>query len=247
MAIVLDLFALPRGERSRTRKLKDAFFAAYLEKNPDAQRVEVDLVKLADTLPAWDEWDVQTKFEMLYGEGNLDEEMAARWNALSKWTDQLHNANLIVVSTPMWNLSIPWQLKRWIDAVVQARLTFEVTKTGYNGLLGGRPVVLLVSRDGMYPPGSEFRGLGFPGPLPQDDPRPDGPRPLPRVHRGADGHARPRRREGSAREGRRRRRRPRPHALIPLGQTELRPAASPTSLVEPAPAAAPAASVWRQK
>ncbi len=161
MTIVLDLFALPRGERSRTRKLKDAFFGAYLEKHPDAQRVEVDLVKLADKLPAWDEWDVQTKFEMLYGEGELDEEMAARWNALSKWTDQLHNANLIVVSTPMWNLSIPWQLKRWIDAVVQARLTFQVTKTGYTGLLGGRPVALLVSRDGMYPPGSDFAAWDF--------------------------------------------------------------------------------------
>lgn len=161
MAIVLDLYALPRGERSRTRKLRDAFFEAYLEKNPDAQRVEVDLVKLADKLPAWDEWDVQTKFEMLYGEGELDEEMAARWNALSKWTDQLHNANLIVVSTPMWNLSIPWQLKRWIDAVVQVRLTFEVTKEGYRGLLGGRPAVLLVSRDGMYPPGSPYASWDF--------------------------------------------------------------------------------------
>ncbi|TKD12119.1 FMN-dependent NADH-azoreductase [Polyangium fumosum] len=161
MGIVLDLFALPRAERSRTRKLRDAFFSAYLEKNPDAHRVEVDLVKDAEKLPAWDEWDVQTKFEMLYGEGNLDEEMATRWNALSRWTDQLHQANLIVLSTPMWNLSIPWQLKRWIDAVVQARLTFEVQKGEFKGLLGGRPVVLLVSRDGAYPPGSPFASWDF--------------------------------------------------------------------------------------
>jgi FMN-dependent NADH-azoreductase len=161
MAIVLDLYALPRGERSRTRKLRDAFFSAYLEKHPDAQRIEVDLARIADKLPAWDEWDVQTKFEMLYGEGNLDEEMASRWNALSKWTDQLHNANLIVLSTPMWNLSIPWQLKRWIDAVVQARLTFEYTKGEFKGLLGGRPVALLVSRDGMYPPGTPYAAWDF--------------------------------------------------------------------------------------
>jgi FMN-dependent NADH-azoreductase len=161
MAIVLDLYALPRAERSRTRKLRDAFFRSYLEKNPDTQRIEVDLVRLADKLPAWDEWDVQTKFEMLYGEGNLDEEMAGRWNALSKWTDQLHNANLVVLSTPMWNLSIPWQLKRWIDAVVQARLTFEFAKGEFKGLLTGRPVALLVSRDGMYPPGSPFAAMDY--------------------------------------------------------------------------------------
>jgi FMN-dependent NADH-azoreductase len=154
MGIVLDLYALPRVERSRTRRLRDAFFRAYLEKNPETQRIEIDLARDYDELPAWDEWDVQTKFEMLYGEGVLDEEMAARWNALSRWTDQLHAANLVVVSTPMWNLSIPWQLKRWIDAVVQARLTFEVNKGEFKGLLTGRPVVLLVTRDGAYPPGS---------------------------------------------------------------------------------------------
>jgi len=161
MGIVLDLYALPRGERSRTRKLRDAFFQSYLEKNPDTHRIDVDLAKLAEKLPAWDEWDVQTKFEMLYGEGNLDEEMASRWNALSRWTDQLHQANLIVLSTPMWNLSIPWQLKRWIDAVVQARLTFEYTKGEFRGLLAGRPVALLVSRDGMYPPGSPYAAMDF--------------------------------------------------------------------------------------
>ncbi|MRG91305.1 FMN-dependent NADH-azoreductase [Polyangium spumosum] len=161
MGIVLDLFALPRAERSRTRKLRNAFFSAYLEKNPDASRIEVDLVRDAEKLPAWDEWDVQTKFEMLYGEGNLDEEMAARWNALSRWTDQLHQANLVVISTPMWNLSIPWQMKRWIDAVVQARLTFELSKGEFKGLLGGRPVVLLVSRDGAYPPGSPTAAWDF--------------------------------------------------------------------------------------
>ena len=163
MAIVLDLFALPRAAKSRTRKLRDAFFASYLDANPGAQRIEVDLAKDADKLPAWDEWDVQTKFEMLYGEGNLDEEMATRWNALARWTDQLHQANLIVVSTPMWNFSIPWQLKRWIDAVVQARLTFDYDrkKGEFKGLLTGRPVVLLVTRDGAYPPGSPYAAMDF--------------------------------------------------------------------------------------
>ena len=163
MAIVLDLFALPRAQKSRTRKLRDAFFESYLDNNPGTQRVEIDLARDAEKLPAWDEWDVQTKFEMLYGEGNLDEEMATRWNALSRWTDQLHAANLIVVSTPMWNFSVPWQLKRWIDAVVQARLTFEFDrkKGEFIGLLTGRPVVLLVTRDGAYPPGSPYAAMDF--------------------------------------------------------------------------------------
>jgi FMN-dependent NADH-azoreductase len=161
MPIVLDVHALARSERSRTRKLHDAFFRAYMEKHPDAQRIEVDLAKDFEKLPVWDEWDVQTKFEMLYGEGNLDEEMAARWNALSRWTDQLHQANLVVVSSPMWNFSIPWFLKRWIDCVVQARLTFELHKGEFRGLLGGRPVVLLATRDGAYGPQTPYAAMDF--------------------------------------------------------------------------------------
>ena len=98
MSIILDVYSLPRAERSRTRKLRDAFFEAYLEKHPDTTRVELDLARDYDKLPAFVEWDVQTKFEMAYGEGILDGEMASRWDALVRQTDKLHGANMVVVS-----------------------------------------------------------------------------------------------------------------------------------------------------
>jgi FMN-dependent NADH-azoreductase len=161
MTIVLDVYALPRRERSRTRKLRDAFFRAYLAKYPDAQRIEIDLANDFDKLPAFDEWDVQTKFEMMYGEGNLDGEMASRWEALARRTDQLHAADLVVVSAPMWNFSIPWTLKRWIDCIVQARLTFEWVGGTYKGLLAGRQAVILATRDGAYPKDSPYAAMDF--------------------------------------------------------------------------------------
>jgi FMN-dependent NADH-azoreductase len=98
---------------------------------------------------------------MLYGEGKLDETAAERWNALTKLTDQLHSADLVVVSAPMWNFSIPWHLKRWIDCVVQGRLTFEFVDGTYRGLLAGRPAVILATRDGAYPPGSPYAAMDF--------------------------------------------------------------------------------------
>lgn len=161
MATVLDVYSLPRAERSRTRKLRDAFFEKYLAKHPDTSRVELDLARDFDKLPAFDEWDVQTKFEMAYGEGILDGEMANRWDALVRQTDQLHKASLVVVSCPMWNFSIPWHMKRWIDCVVQPKLTFEFSNGGFQGLLKGRPAVILTTRDGMYQKGSEFEKLDF--------------------------------------------------------------------------------------
>jgi FMN-dependent NADH-azoreductase len=70
-------------------------------------------------------------------------------------------ASLVVVSSPMWNFSIPWHLKRWIDCVVQARLTFEVRDGQYHGLLGGRRAVILAARDGGYGPGTPFAAADF--------------------------------------------------------------------------------------
>lgn len=161
MTVILDVFALPRGERSRTRKIRDAFFAGYMEKHPDAQRVQLDLAKDFNQLPAFDEWDITAKFEMAYGEGNLDEEAAKRWDALTRLTDQLHSANTVVISAPMWNFSIPWMLKRWIDCVVQGKLTFEYVNGEFKGLLGGRNGVLITSRDGAYPAGSPYGAMDF--------------------------------------------------------------------------------------
>lgn len=161
MSIVLDVFSLPRAERSRTRKLRDAFFEAYLAKHPDTTRVEVDLARDFDKLPAFDEWDVQTKFEMAYGEGILDGEMAARWDALVRQTDKLHGSNLVVITCPMWNFSIPWHMKRWIDCVVQPRLTFEFTGGAFRGLLTGRSAVILTTRDGLYSKGTPMEKFDY--------------------------------------------------------------------------------------
>lgn len=161
MPVVLDVNVLPRGEASRTRKLRDAFIDAYLASHPGAARVQVDLADTVRTLPVLDEWDISAKFEMLYGEGELDEIGAERWNALSVLTDELHTASIVVISAPMWNFGVPWHLKRWLDCVVQARLTFEYRDGQFHGLLTGRPAVILTTRDGAYGPGAPFERYDF--------------------------------------------------------------------------------------
>jgi FMN-dependent NADH-azoreductase len=161
MPNLLDVHALPRGATSRTRRLRDAFVRGYVSRHPKANVMELDLAKGHELLPVIDEWDIAAKFEMAYGEGKLGPQAAKRWEALSRLTDPLFLADTIVLSTPMWNFSIPWMVKRWIDSVVQARLTFEYRNGKFEGLLGGRTVVLLTSRDGAYGPGSEAASLDF--------------------------------------------------------------------------------------
>jgi FMN-dependent NADH-azoreductase len=161
MPTILDVFALPRGRRSRTRRLREAFLRGYRDAHPDVVHNEIDLARDHAQLPSLDEWDIEAKFEMMYGEGRLDAEQARHWNTLTGLTDQLHAADLVVISTPMWNFGVPWMLKKWIDCVAQARLTWEHRDGAYQGLLGGRQAVVLATRDGSYSNGSPMAGCDF--------------------------------------------------------------------------------------
>ena len=59
-------------------------------------------------------------------------------------------ADVIVVGTPLYNFSIPTQLKAWIDRVAQAGRTFKYTEKGPVGLAAGKTVIVAISRGGMY-------------------------------------------------------------------------------------------------
>ena len=76
----------------------------------------------------------------------------ARGNA---YIDQLIGADIIVIGLPMYNFSIPSQLKAWIDHVVIRGRTFRYGEKGPEGLLPpGKKVFLASSRGGVYSAGS---------------------------------------------------------------------------------------------
>ena len=60
---------------------------------------------------------------------------AARTEA---FLQQFLAADVIVVGAPMYNFSIPSQLKNWIDCIAQAGRTFKYTETGPVGLAGNK-------------------------------------------------------------------------------------------------------------
>ena len=59
-------------------------------------------------------------------------------------------ADVIVVGAPLYNFSIPTQLKAWIDRLAQAGRTFRYTDKGPVGLAGGKTVIVASSRGGVY-------------------------------------------------------------------------------------------------
>ena len=71
------------------------------------------------------------------------------------YLEELLAADIIVIGAPMYNFTIPSQLKAWIDRVLVAGKTFQYTAEGPVGLLTGAKKVFIAStRGNVYTPGS---------------------------------------------------------------------------------------------
>lgn len=71
------------------------------------------------------------------------------------YIDELFAADIVVIGAPMYNLSVPSQLKAWIDRIVVAGRTFRYGEHGPEGLLSPDKKVFVVStRGGIYAEGS---------------------------------------------------------------------------------------------
>jgi FMN-dependent NADH-azoreductase len=78
-------------------------------------------------------------------------EVQRRENEISeRLVSQFMAADVIVVGAPLYNFSVPTQLKAWIDRVAQAGRTFKYTEKGPVGLAAGKTVIVASSRGGMY-------------------------------------------------------------------------------------------------
>lgn len=83
-----------------------------------------------------------------------------RENALSEQlVSQFLAADVIVVGAPLYNFSIPSQLKAWIDRVAQVGRTFKYTDKGAVGLATGKTVIVASSRGGVYSTSDQGRAL----------------------------------------------------------------------------------------
>ncbi|HEX7858144.1 MAG TPA: NAD(P)H-dependent oxidoreductase [Sphingobium sp.] len=68
--------------------------------------------------------------------------------------DEFLGADVVVIGAPMYNFTVPTQLKAWLDRILIAGKTFAYTPEGPKGLAGGKRVVIAISRGGFYGPGS---------------------------------------------------------------------------------------------
>ncbi|MBP8053618.1 MAG: FMN-dependent NADH-azoreductase [Burkholderiaceae bacterium] len=131
---------------SVSRQLTAQIVAQWRAGHPDTR---VDYLDLAVHAPSHLSAD-SLGFRMPPGAGELSA-VQQHENAVSEaLVTQFLAADVIVVGAPLYNFSIPSQLKAWIDRVAQVGRTFKYTDKGPQGLAGGKTVIVASTRGGVY-------------------------------------------------------------------------------------------------
>ncbi len=147
---VLYVIGSPRPH-GVSRQLGEAFLQAYREKHPNDV---VDVIDVwAEDLPPFAGAAADGKLKGMSGVPLPPEEQEA-FDRVLVYIKRLKSADKVVVSTGMWNFSMPYRLKHYFDLVLQAGHTFGFDPSrGYFGLVTGKPVQLLLSSGGDYTQG----------------------------------------------------------------------------------------------
>ncbi len=148
MSQILYIKASPMRERSYSTAAADAFVDAYKKANPKDEVKTIDLFKA--NLPDFDFAAASGKYKIMHGKEHTPEEKGA-WEKVMAVIEEFKSADKYVFAVPMWNFSIPYRLKHYIDIIVQPGQTFTVDSTGnYKGLVTGKPAFVAYARGGEY-------------------------------------------------------------------------------------------------
>ena len=133
------------GGQSTSRQLTAAAVADWVAKHPGTQ---VEYLDLAEQAPG--HFSAESMGLRLPA-GVQPTEAQQRETALTeKLISQFLVADVVVVGAPLYNFSVPSQLKAWIDRLAQPGRTFKYTEKGPQGLAAGKTVIVVSTRGGIY-------------------------------------------------------------------------------------------------
>jgi FMN-dependent NADH-azoreductase len=140
------------GELSYSTAAADAFVEAYKQSHGTDTIKILDLFK--EKIPEFDFQAASAKYKIMHGKEHTQQDKKI-WSEIVSVIERFKSADKYVWAVPMWNFSIPYRLKQYIDILVQPGLTFTVTSTGaYEGLIKNKRVFIAYARGGEYPPGT---------------------------------------------------------------------------------------------
>ncbi|SEM63293.1 FMN-dependent NADH-azoreductase [bacterium A37T11] len=157
---ILRIITSPRGEASVSTKLGNAIVGKIKAKYPDSVVKERNLA--THPLPHLDDVTISSFFTPTK---NLSAEQSNAISFSDKAINELQEADIIVLDTPMYNFTITSTLKTYLDHIVRRGITFQVTENGIEGLLKDKKVYLAFSASGNYSNGGSEQAFDFVVPL----------------------------------------------------------------------------------
>lgn len=144
-----------RSEASASRQVSAAIVEAFARATPGLDIVRRDLD--AEPIPHLDSKRLPTVRPANAPEGAVGAPDPEGDRALAEFLA----ADIVVIGAPMYNFTVPSQLKAWLDRILIAGKTFRYTPAGPEGLAGGKKVVIASSRGGLYAPGMPYEPFDF--------------------------------------------------------------------------------------
>ena len=136
------------GDHSVSRRLTAAIAAQLKSDHPEATIVYRDLVaEPAAHLSGAHLMAANARPE------DVDAKLAAEVADGAKILEQFLAADTVIIGAPMYNFSLPSQLKAWIDRIAVSGKTFRYTENGPEGLAGGKKIIVVSTRGGHYSEG----------------------------------------------------------------------------------------------
>lgn len=156
---LLHIIATPRASESRTLHISQAFLEGLQAQYVD---LRVDVLDLfTQDLPAVAGDNIEAKYTLSIGQP-IDKRHQASWQHIERGIAHFLAADVYLISTPMWNFTIPYALKYYIDSIVQPGYLYQYNEQGQPvGLTLGKKMVCITSRGGDYRANSPLHSYDF--------------------------------------------------------------------------------------
>lgn len=144
-----------RDEDSRSRLLVDQFSAAWRDYHPGEAIAWRDVGKNPPSHPSADYITANyTSPE------KRTREMVAVLEESDQLIDEIFSATHLAFGVPMYNFCVPSTLKAYIDNLVRIGRTFRVMPDGgFEGLLSGKKMVVIVAKGAIYAKGTSMESF----------------------------------------------------------------------------------------
>lgn len=159
MKRLLHIVATPRSEKSNTLAISQKFIDELRERHPDLEMDEIDLFDL--DLPSVTGTNIDTKYSIMQGNG-VEEKGRPAWSQIEQHIGQFLASDYYLVTTPMWNFTIPYVLKYYIDTIVQPGYLFKYNEQGIPvPLTQGKRMMIVTTTGGDYSSGTPLAAYDF--------------------------------------------------------------------------------------